>query len=595
MAIIGFLFTACSNEEHDDCIHFDYAKELVGTWTCYIDNYAEVMTFTADGKVASTGVEDGEYWEDIKGTYSVENNKLTMNFEDGDNFNDRFDLVPGQALSLVDSKTGARFTYQYCPNSYAKEIIGTWTCLTLNCTEALTFTANGQVVSTGTEDGENWEDIKGTYSVVDNRLVMTFEDEDNFDGHLVLIPGQVLILIETETGTCYTYLRNNEEEDDYIEHDYSEDILGTWSIIGADYAEAVVIKDDGTMEFTWLENGVLYEETARYKITNNRMTLTWSDGTTEEGRLDVIPECYFLMTINEETGGGYYFAYCYESPSEEIIGSWMVQSDLTSEIHTYYEDGTADCRAYYYHLGEQYETYVKGTYKVIGDILFETMDYGDDAIYSFGSRIFYTPGGSPFGDVMTSETCGYEGDEFVRYKESVVRVKPSLDLAAKKYEYADCQVNNVKGENMDIEFMGYTFNFAEMDGSGLDVMLKTLSFNMEFTDADTLSYTYQYNGGKETFHAPIATEDNKMTIKMNTKVSTLKDVTLYAFQDVDCDQLHLCMDKTAFVSFYTNMQAMMMEATDEQFDIADVDAVNAIYNNIDNAVQTIKLTIMMEK
>ena len=39
------------------------------------------------------------------------------------------------------------------------------------------------------------------------------------------------------------------------------------------------------------------------------------------------------------------------------------------------------------------------------------------------------------------------------------------------------------------------------------------------------------------------------------------------------------------------MQAMLMESSDEQFDITDEDSVNAIYNNIDNAIETIKLSL----
>ena len=82
---------------------------------------------------------------------------------------------------------------------------------------------------------------------------------------------------------------------------------------------------------------------------------------------------------------------------------------------------------------------------------------------------------------------------------------------------------------------------------------------------------------------------------MSEKVSTLKDVVLYAFQGADCNQMHLCMDKTAFVNFHTNMQAMLMKATDEQFDITNAAAVNAIYNSINNAVETIKVTLVMKK
>ena len=81
---------------------------------------------------------------------------------------------------------------------------------------------------------------------------------------------------------------------------------------------------------------------------------------------------------------------------------------------------------------------------------------------------------------------------------------------------------------------------------------------------------------------------------MSAKAPTLKDVTFYAFQNVDGNRMHLCMDKVAFVNFHANMQAMLMEATDEQFDITDAEAVNVIYNHIDQAVETVKVSFVME-
>ena len=380
---------------------------------------------------------------------------------------------------------------------------------------------------------------------------------------------------------------------DFIEHDYTKDLVGTWSVIGPDCAEAVVIKDDGTMHFTMVDGTELHESIARYEVVNNHMKVIWDDGTIDEGRLDVVSGVSFLLTFDEETGAGYYFAYCYEDLSDKMVGSWLLQTDETSEIHSYYADGTADCRAYYYHLGEQFETLITGTYKVIGDILFETMEYGEGISYSFGSRISYTPDGSPFGDVMKSHSLMMDGDELIESVGSVVRVNPSLDLAGMKYDYKETQVTNVKGEDQEVSFMGYTINFAQMDGSELDKLLRTLLFNIEFPDAETLRYTYHQNNGKETFDAPIEVEDNKITVKMSAKAPTLKDVTFYAFQNVDGNRMHLCMDKVAFVNFHANMQAMLMEATDEQFDITDAEAVNAIYNHIDNAVETIKVNLVM--
>ena len=39
-------------------------------------------------------------------------------------------------------------------------------------------------------------------------------------------------------------------EHDFIEHDYSQDVVGTWSVIYSDAVDALVIKADGTMKLT---------------------------------------------------------------------------------------------------------------------------------------------------------------------------------------------------------------------------------------------------------------------------------------------------------------------------------------------------------
>ncbi len=164
-----------------------------------------------------------------------------------------------------------------------------------------------------------------------------------------------------------------------------------------------------------------------------------------------------------------------------------------------------------YHLDEQYETAVTGTYKLVGDILFETVVYGEGMALSYGSRISYAPHGSPFGDVLTNTSLSMNGDEVEETVASVVRVKPSLDLAGKKYDYSSCNVANVKGADMDMEFMGYKFNFADMDGSGLHKMLNAIIFHIEFPDANQLNYSY----ASETFNIPVVTERNKLTIVMS--------------------------------------------------------------------------------
>ena len=112
VALVAMLgFTACDKEtEH---IYDDHSKDLVGTWTCLTADYAEVLIINADGSAVSYGVEDGEYWENVRGTVTVKENNITMIFEDDDNFTGHFDIIPGMAFSLFED-SGERYIYQYC-------------------------------------------------------------------------------------------------------------------------------------------------------------------------------------------------------------------------------------------------------------------------------------------------------------------------------------------------------------------------------------------------------------------------------------------------------------------------------------------------
>ena len=56
VAMFGFI--ACDKHE---CSDYDHSADLVGTWTCLQDGYAEALVIKADGSALSTGVEDGEY------------------------------------------------------------------------------------------------------------------------------------------------------------------------------------------------------------------------------------------------------------------------------------------------------------------------------------------------------------------------------------------------------------------------------------------------------------------------------------------------------------------------------------------------------
>lgn len=368
---------------------------------------------------------------------------------------------------------------------------------------------------------------------------------------------------------------------DFIEHDYTKDLLGTWSVLGPESAETLVIKADGTMESMSVHEEKFFESTGRYELSNNRMKMIWDDGTTDEGRLNVVAGRSFSLVIDEETGAGYYFNYCHEDFSDKLVGSWLFQDEISSQVWSYHADGTADWTKYYYNGENTDERILPGTYKSVGNILFDTYQYYQETTISYAASISITPS----GDALTNTTLYAEGDEVEEYVMNYVRVKPSPDLAGKEYGYSDSRITNIFADDKDVELMGHTLNFANLDSPVLTMILNDIFFHVDFPDATHFHYS--------SFHAPIVVEGNKMTVKMSEEVPTFKDVVFYIFQSADCNQLHLCMDKTAFVNFFTNMQCMYMDDIDEQFDTADADAVDAIYNHINSALYNIKVSLVM--
>ena len=396
----------------------------------------------------------------------------------------------------------------------------------------------------------------------------------------------------------------NDCDHEFIEVDYSKALVGTWTLMNEGFAEAWVVKADGSVEVTGVLDGEYYETKGTVKVKNNKMSYKFDNGDQFEGILEIIPgKCFSLAYESDyQSEERVTYNYCENDLSDEIVGMWVYQNG-TSEIdndmyvQTYNEDGTTNKSGWSVAAGD-FIVNNTTTYKVVGDLVFykrpsDILTEGMDTYVA--ASLVYVPNGNSLGDILISTGFAPADKGNVKVTAPHLRIKQHLDLAGQKYDYIKTFVSNVKGEDKDMDFMGYTFNFAKMDGSGLDKMLKSLLFAVEFPDANTLGYSYQMNGNKETYNSPIVVEGNKMTIKMSAKVPTLKDVVLYTFQDADCSQMHFYMHKTAFVSFYTNMQAMLMAATDAQFDITNAEAVNAIYNNINNAVETINVSLVMSK
>ena len=375
-------------------------------------------------------------------------------------------------------------------------------------------------------------------------------------------------------------------EHDFVEVDYSNNIVGTWTCLEAEHSAAYVFNADGTVSTTGVDSEGYWENVkGTYKVVNNKITMNFETGRSINGSFDIIPG-QTLSIVGEK--GRHTYQYCANDLSDEVVGMWVCTAGPDEEndmaVETFNEDGSAIFTGF---SPENDEMVLNSqtSYKVIGDLMFHTVAGSTAYVVT---RMVYSPNATKLGDIMSFILS--DNSVFTR-----LRIKQSLDLSGKKYDYIKTYVSNVQGQDKDINFMGYTFNFAKMDGSGLDKMLKSLLFAVEFPNENTLSYSYQMNGKKEVFDAPIVVEGNKMTIKMSAKVPTLKDVVLYTFQDADCSQMHFYMHKTAFVNFYTNMQAMLLAGTNDQFDITNAEAVNAIYESINSAVETINVSLVMTK
>ena len=390
------------------------------------------------------------------------------------------------------------------------------------------------------------------------------------------------------------------DKDDCNHYDHSADLVGTWTCLTENFAEALVINADGSLVSTGVADGKYWEEVAgNIVVENGNVTLSFVDGDNFKGHFDIIPGVAF--SIYNEEGGRFTFNYCANDLSDEIVGMWVCNETPSAEendvlIMTYNADGTTLFTGYSYEA-DVFSSNIEANYKVIGDLLIHkqpdiAVEHG--LVQYNAMRIKYTPKGTAFGDIKTLQAYAIVGEDYVETNTTWLRIKQTLELPGMKYDYIKTFVSNVKGLDKDIEFMGTTFNFAKMDGVKLDKMLKTLLFTVGFPDANTIKYGCHYNNEPMSMEAPIAVDGNKMTVKMSQKNAAYRDIDLYTFQDQDNTQMHMYMHSTAFVNFFGNMQITIMDQLG-MIDTTDAAAVKAVFDSIDEAVETINVSFVMTK
>ena len=382
----------------------------------------------------------------------------------------------------------------------------------------------------------------------------------------------------------------NDCDHDFIEVDHSKDLVGTWTCFTEDYAEALVINADGSVLSSGVEDGEHWENVkGNIKTVNNKMTMTFEDNDNFEGHFDILSGVAF--TIYGENGKSLTYRYCANDLSKDIVGMWVCTQLPVGEegdmvILTFQEGGKVIVTGKLPGT-DSYAVNAEFNYKVFGDL---NIVYGEHGPFVFKFNV--ASNATKLGDIMNLTAFGPTENGVVEETISLLRIKQYLELKGMKYDYVKNFVTNVKGLDKDVEFLGATFNFAKMDGVMIDKMLKALCFAVEFPDANTIKFSHLYNGQNRSFEAPIVVDGNKITVKMSSRNAAFKDVVLYTFQDQDNCQLHIYMNATGFVNLLGNLQVNVMEQKG-LIDTTDAAAVKAVFDRIDEALETVNVSLVM--
>ena len=253
--VVALGFSSCKPDGGDG---HDHTSDLAGTWTCLTENYAEALIINADGTAVSYGVENGEYWENVRGTVVTDgDNNITMTFEDNDNLTGHFDIIPGQAFSLFED-SGERYSYQYCENDLADEIIGMWVCTdskieAQNDMMIQTFYDNGTTVLTGfLPMGDNPEYVlndEADYKIAGDLMFLAIPahfvggDKPKYIAERLIYAPKATSLGDVMTFTNYSSETNDFISESWLRIKQTLDLTGTY-----DYISAYVSNAKGTDE-----------------------------------------------------------------------------------------------------------------------------------------------------------------------------------------------------------------------------------------------------------------------------------------------------------------------------------------------------------
>ena len=380
---------------------------------------------------------------------------------------------------------------------------------------------------------------------------------------------------------------------DFIEVDHSKDLVGTWTYIAeGGLAEAMVINPDGSFTTTGvMQGGYLYEEKGTIKVVNNKVSLVF-EGDTDiiEGRLELVAGKSLSIVINEEYDIRLTYDYCNEDLSEEIVGMWVCTDAPTENgestiVHTFMDNG----KAIYTGYGTRVDEYLvneETTYEVIGDLLFYALPkdkLAEGELPYIIKKLTYKPNGTVYGDIMEEKT--------MKSTSTMLRIKQSLNLTGRKYDYISAYVTNANGKDEDFSILGNTFNISKIESSDLDRMFRSILSCIELNE-NTIKFTFNNNGRESVYNDPITVDGNKVTVDMSTENPACRKVEMYMFQDANDTQLHIYMPTKSFINYFANLQIPTLKA-EGKLDTNDAAAVEKVFADMEARIESINVSLVL--
>ena len=384
---------------------------------------------------------------------------------------------------------------------------------------------------------------------------------------------------------------------EFIEHDFTKEIVGTWTYLESEQAEAMVINPDGSFNVTGImQGGYMYESKGTIKVVNNKVSLVFEgDKEATEGRLELVAGKSLSIVLNEEYDIRLTYDYCENDLSEEIIGMWVCNDGWTNDIaiQTYTNDGKSTMTTATSIDTNNPIVNKVSDYIVVGDMLFRKIPAVDGNGYSkyIIARMVYTPNGTAFGDIMTHTVYIPSENGVVENVGSWLRVKQSLDLTG-TYDYTSAYVSNAKGKDEDFTIFGHTFNIANITAENLDVFFRSELFRLDL-NANSIKHYFHPYGRDVEVETPVTVDGNNVILDFGAIVPALRKVEMYMFQDKDDSQMHIYMPTQSFINYFANLEIVTMLQAGK-IDPADATAVAKVFADMEAHIESINVSFVFK-